>query len=163
MKTIGYSNINTPIGDIFIVSGEEGITNLIFGKERFTEFKEKLSDAVLREGVAAPESARELELYLNGSLKRLETDSVALVGSPFQVAVWKALIEIPYGKLISYNELARRIAKPNSSRAVGNAVGANRVPIIIPCHRVVSSNGLGGYSSGIEIKKWLLRLEGAIV
>jgi methylated-DNA-[protein]-cysteine S-methyltransferase len=71
-------------------------------------------------------------------------------------------LEIPYGQVISYNELAKRIGNPNSARAVGNAVGANPIPIIVPCHRVVSSRGLGGYSSGIEIKKMLLRLEGSI-
>ena len=163
MNIISYSNISTSVGDIFIISGKEGITNLIFGKERFIGFKTNLDEKLLVEGGRAEESAKELELYLDGRLKHFIRNPVALLGTPFQVLVWKGLMQIPYGQVISYNELANRIGRPNSARAVGNAVGANPIPIIVPCHRVVSSRGLGGYSSGIEIKKKLLRLEGSIV
>jgi methylated-DNA-[protein]-cysteine S-methyltransferase len=76
--------------------------------------------------------------------------------------VWKELIEIPYGRVNTYKELARNIGNPNAFRAVGNAVGSNPIPIIIPCHRIVASNGLGGYSAGLRIKMTLLKLEGAI-
>jgi O-6-methylguanine DNA methyltransferase len=162
MSILSYSNINTSIGEIFIIGGRKGITNLIFGKERFIDFKKNLNEKVIVEGGRAEESAKELELYLDGGIKHFKSSPVALLGTPFQVLVWKALMQIPYGQVISYNELANRIGKPNSARAVGNAVGANPIPIIVPCHRVVSSRGLGGYSSGIEIKKMLLRLEGSI-
>jgi methylated-DNA-[protein]-cysteine S-methyltransferase len=163
MSMLSYSDISTSIGDIFIIGGKEGITNLIFGKERFIDFEKNFNEKVLVEGGQAEESAKELELYLDGGLKHFKSNPVALLGTPFQVLVWKGLMEIPYGQVISYNALAKRIGKPNSARAVGNAVGANPIPIIVPCHRVVSSRGLGGYSSGIEIKKTLLRLEGSIV
>jgi O-6-methylguanine DNA methyltransferase len=162
MNIISYSNISTSVGDIFIISGREGITNLIFGKERFIGFKNKVDEKLLVEGGRAEESAKELELYLDGRIKHFKVNPVALLGTRFQVLVWKGLMQIPYGQVISYHELAKRIGKPNSARAVGNAVGANPIPIIVPCHRVVSSRGLGGYSSGIEIKKKLLRLEGSI-
>ena len=162
MSILSYSNISTSIGDIFIISGKKGITNLIFGNERFMDLKSNLNEKRLVEGGRAEESAKELELYLDGGLKHFKSNPVVLLGTPFQVSVWKSLLEIPYGRVISYNELAKRIGNPNSARAVGNAVGANPIPIIVPCHRVVSSRGLGGYSSGIEIKKMLLRLEGAI-
>ena len=163
MNIIDYSSISTSIGDIYIISGNDGITNLIFGKERFIGFKKNLNERLLVEGGRAEESAKELGVYLDGRLKRFIRNPVALLGTPFQVIVWKGLMQIPYGQVISYSDLAKRIGKPNSARAVGNAVGANPIPIIVPCHRVVSSRGLGGYSSGIEIKKKLLRLEGAIV
>jgi methylated-DNA-[protein]-cysteine S-methyltransferase len=163
MSMLSYSSISASVGDIFIISGNEGITNLIFGKERFTDFKKNLNEKVLVEGGRVEESAKELELYLDGGLKHFRSNPVALLGTPFQVLVWEELMQIPYGQVISYNELANRIGRPNSARAVGNAVGANPIPIIVPCHRVVSSRGLGGYSSGIEIKKTLLRLEGSIV
>jgi methylated-DNA-[protein]-cysteine S-methyltransferase len=163
MSILNYSNISTSIGDIFIISGKEGIINLIFGQERFVDFTKNLNEKVLLEGGRAEESAKELELYLDGGLKHFKSNPVVLLGTPFQVLVWRGLMEIPYGQVISYNELANRIGNPNSPRAVGNAVGANPIPIIVPCHRVVSSRGLGGYSSGIEIKKTLLRLEGSIV
>jgi O-6-methylguanine DNA methyltransferase len=163
MNIIDYSNIRTSVGHIYIISGNDGITNLIFGKERFIGFKKKLNEKLLVEGGRAKESAKELELYLDGRLKHFICNPVALLGTPFQVLVWKGLMQIPYGQVITYSDLANRIGKPNSARAVGNAVGANPIPIIVPCHRVISSSGLGGYSSGIEIKKKLLRLEGSIV
>lgn len=163
MNELSYSAIGTSVGDIFIICGKEGITNLILGKEGFTDFKKNLNQKVLVEGGRAAESASELELYLDGGLKRFKSNPVAPLGTPFQVSVWKGLMQIPYGQVISYSELAKRIGRSNSARAVGNAVGANPIPIIVPCHRVVSSRGLGGYSSGIEIKKMLLRLEGSIV
>jgi methylated-DNA-[protein]-cysteine S-methyltransferase len=96
------------------------------------------------------------------SCKRQTFDlELAPRGTPFQLAVWNALLEIPYGETISYAELARRIGKPAAVRAVGAANGANPIPVIIPCHRVIGSNGtLTGYGGGIERKQWLLVHEG---
>lgn len=163
MSILSFSNITTSIGDIFIIGGIEGVTNLIFGRDRFKRFKDHLNKKVLVEGGRMDESAKELESYLKGSRKSFKSNPVAPSGTPFQALVWKELMQIPYGHVVSYGDLAKRIGKPNSARAVGNAVGANPIPIIVPCHRVVSSRGLGGYSSGIEIKKMLLRLEGSIL
>ncbi len=102
---------------------------------------------------------KELEEYF--SLKRKKFDvKLEIKGTPFQESVWREMIKIPYGKTISYKELATRIKKPKAYRAVANACGKNKIPIIIPCHRVVASNGLGGYSAGIDIKKNLLEIEG---
>jgi len=85
-----------------------------------------------------------------------------LPGTPFQKKVWIELTKIPYGKTISYLELAKRIGRPKSVRAVANAVGANPLPIQIPCHRVIASNGtIGGYSLGVKMKIKLLKLEGS--
>ena len=81
--------------------------------------------------------------------------------TPFQRRVFKEMTRIPFGKTIAYKELAELVGRPKAFRAVANACGANPLPVIIPCHRVVASNGLGGYSSGIEIKKALLELEGS--
>ena len=79
------------------------------------------------------------------------------VGTKFQLSVWAELINIPYGKTISYGELAKRLGDPNMSRAVGTANGSNPISIIIPCHRVIGANGhLTGYGGGIERKRWLL-------
>jgi len=80
-------------------------------------------------------------------------------GTPFQRAVWRALREIPYGEVRTYGEVARTIGKPGAARAVGNACGANPWPIIVPCHRVVASDGLGGYSAGPRWKRLLLTIE----
>ncbi|HEV7766715.1 MAG TPA: methylated-DNA--[protein]-cysteine S-methyltransferase [Thermoanaerobaculia bacterium] len=102
----------------------------------------------------------QLNDYFSGKRKTFEL-TLAPRGTPFQLAVWNALLEIPYGDTISYAELARRIGKPSAVRAVGAANGANPIPVIIPCHRVIGSNGsLTGYGGGIERKQWLLALEG---
>ena len=88
------------------------------------------------------------------------TCPLAPQGTPFQLSVWKRLCEIPYGETISYGELARRVGNPNASRAVGLANGSNPIPIVIPCHRVIGSNGkLTGYGGGLPIKEKLLALE----
>jgi len=86
--------------------------------------------------------------------------NVALDGTPFQRKVWRALQDIPYGETISYGEVARRIGRPSASRAVGAANGRNPIPIVIPCHRVIGSNGsLTGFGGGLAIKEALLALE----
>jgi methylated-DNA-[protein]-cysteine S-methyltransferase len=103
----------------------------------------------------------ELREYFAGRRKTFEVE-LAPKGTPFQLAVWDALTKIGYGETITYAELARRIGKPSAVRAVGAANGANPIPVIVPCHRVIGSNGtLTGYGGGIERKQFLLALEGA--
>jgi len=105
------------------------------------------------------ETIRQLHAYFAGELKAFDLP-LAPQGTPFQLAVWKRLCEIPYGETISYGELARRIGNPNASRAVGLANGSNPIPIVIPCHRAIGSNGkLTGYGGGLPIKEKLLGLE----
>lgn len=102
----------------------------------------------------------QLAEYFAGSRKQFDLE-LAPRGTPFQSAVWQELLTIPFGHTISYADLARRIGKENAVRAVGAANGANPIPVIIPCHRVIGSNGaLTGYGGGIERKQWLLTLEG---
>jgi methylated-DNA-[protein]-cysteine S-methyltransferase len=105
---------------------------------------------------------REINEYVAGKRKRF-TVPVAPEGTDFQKSVWEALCKIPYGKSMSYGELAKQLGKPGAARAVGSAAGKNPVPIIIPCHRLIPTNcKLGGFSAGegIEDKKMLLELEG---
>jgi methylated-DNA-[protein]-cysteine S-methyltransferase len=105
------------------------------------------------------ETATQLEEYLAG--ERTEFDvPMELDGTDFQRSVWKELRRIPYGKTISYGELARRVGRPNGPRAVGQANGRNPIPIIVPCHRVLASNGIGGYGGGLPLKRALLAVEG---
>ncbi len=97
--------------------------------------------------------------YLEGSRDNFSLP-MDLYGTEFQQKVWQAVQKIPYGQTVSYSDIAEIIQKPNALRAVGTAIGANPVPIIIPCHRVIAKNGkLGGYSGGLEMKKKLLLLE----
>ena len=100
-----------------------------------------------------------MRAYFAGDLEDFDLQ-LAPEGTPFQQSVWKELCTIPYGETISYGELARRIGNPKASRAVGLANGSNPIPIIIPCHRVIGSNGkLTGYGGGLPIKEKLLALE----
>ncbi|WP_199427049.1 methylated-DNA--[protein]-cysteine S-methyltransferase [Thermaerobacillus caldiproteolyticus] len=101
----------------------------------------------------------ELAEYFQGKRKTF-TIPVDLYGTPFQLSVWNALCEIPHGQTQSYSEIANHIQKPTSVRAVGTAIGANPVLIVVPCHRVIGKNGtLTGYRGGLEMKKRLLQLE----
>lgn len=142
--------IETPIGPLHAVGDDAG---------RLVElgFREPLHDAGL------PPSRRvidQLGEYFAGKRQTFELD-LAPRGTPFQLAVWNALLAVPYGDTISYAELACRIGKPAAVRAVGAANGANPIPVIIPCHRVIGSNGtLTGYGGGIQRKQWLLAHEG---
>jgi methylated-DNA-[protein]-cysteine S-methyltransferase len=142
--------IDTPIGPLHALIDDDG---------RLEElgFREPLRQESRGDSAHVREELRE---YFAGK-RRTFTIPLAPKGTPFQLAVWNALLEIPYGDTISYSELAQRIGKPSAVRAVGAANGANPIPVIIPCHRVIGANGsLTGYGGGIERKQWLLALEG---
>ena len=118
-------------------------------KSSITSGKNKIIDSI----------ERELNFYFERKIKTFKTP-YALFGSSFQQAAWKMLLTIPYGATISYAEEASAVGKPRAVRAVANANGANQLAIVIPCHRVISSDGgIGGYGSGLARKKWLLDLE----
>lgn len=108
----------------------------------------------------AQECRQQIVAYLEGRLQSFELP-LELQGTAFQRRVWEKLSQIPYGVVTSYKELAQKVESPKAYRAVGSANGANPIPIIIPCHRVVShKKGLGGYALGLEMKKYFLELEG---
>ncbi len=122
-------------------------------------------------GVTAPASASEAAPLLDLVRRAAGGEDVKVngrvkfvAGTPFQRSVWQALLKIPHGAMISYGELARRVGRPGAARAGGQAVGSNPVPILIPCHRVVASDGtLGGFGGGLPMKRALLRQEGVAV
>lgn len=97
--------------------------------------------------------------YFSGNLKQFDLN-LDLIGTPFQIDVWNALQTIPFGKTVTYSQIATMIGRPKAVRAVGTAIGRNPIPVIVPCHRVIASNGkLGGYSGGLDIKIKLLEIE----
>lgn len=103
-----------------------------------------------------------LRAYFEGALESLDGIDVELAGTPFQRSVWAFLRTIPCGETVSYLDVAEGIGRPTSARAVGNAVGSNPVPLVVPCHRVIASGGgLGGFGGGLDRKRWLLAHEGA--
>ena len=139
----------TALGTFEATFSDEGVRQLRFpnqssGDTRSTDTRARLL-------------ADELDAYLRGELTRFSV-SLDLQGTPFQLSVWQALREIPYGEVRSYAAIAQAIGRPSAVRAVGAANGANPVPVIVPCHRVIGSNGeLVGFGAGVE---WKLRLLG---
>jgi len=152
-----YTIIPSPVGNLLAAGDEQGLRRLSFMAEERPDgpASEWCRDPGFFSGLR-----KELEAYFGGELKAFSTP-VAGRGSPFQRRVWKALLEIPYGRVASYRDIAERIGSPDAMRAVGAANGANPIAIIVPCHRVIGSNGrLTGYAGGLAIKAELLRLEG---
>lgn len=157
--------IDSLLGPILAISDEEGLFLLEFigrrglGKE-IERLKIKTKSVIIPGRSAAIDLVKEeLERYFSGKLKEFKTP-IHLLGSDFQQAVWKELMKITYGDVRSYMAQAIAIGKPTGYRAVANANGANQLAIIVPCHRIINSNGnLGGYGGGIEKKKWLIEHE----
>ena len=160
--------LETPVGPAFLFFSANGLQKLAFAEER--DFKEGVAIGGTSETQALPSGllrqwhhqvAQALEDYFSGKPVAANDLPLDIQGTPFQLRVWRELQKIPPGETISYQELAHRAGAPKAARAVGQACGANPIPILVPCHRVVAANGsLGGYSSGLERKRWLLRHEG---
>ena len=144
----------TEIGVITIAELDGKISHLCFSKSSVPD-----TDVQIKESKMLKEAFRQLNAYLKGTLQEFSLP-LAPVGTEFQMNVWKALCDIPYGKTASYKEIATAVNNPNAYRAVGNANNKNPISIFIPCHRVIASNGtLAGYGGGIAIKEKLLKLE----
>ncbi|HEX8027589.1 MAG TPA: methylated-DNA--[protein]-cysteine S-methyltransferase [Vicinamibacterales bacterium] len=158
MSALFYSQIDdSPVGPLLLAGDSEALHVLAFGiGSRPREIDaEWLPDT---KGVLK-NIRKELDQYFAGRLRSFSTP-LAFNGTPFQNAVWQELTRIPYGETISYLDLANRIRKPKAVRAVGMANGANPIAIIVPCHRVIGSNGsLTGFGGGLPNKRALLELE----
>ena len=159
---IVYTEIDNPIVPVAVAADEEGLRaiNFLDGPGRLapaTEWRRDDHAGALRSAV------RELRAYFAGELRQFSLP-LAPAGTPFQLDVWHALAAIPYGETTSYGDLARRIGRARAVRAVGAANGSNPLPIVVPCHRVIGSNGsLTGYGGGLPIKRALLALERGVV
>ncbi len=157
--------LDTELGPMIAISNEEALYLLEFvdrkGLEKEVErMRNKLNAAIIPGNTAITRSIEtELMQYFEGQLTEFKTP-IYLLGSPFQKSVWESLRRIPSGETRSYSELAASIQRPTAFRAAARANGANQLAIVIPCHRVVQSNGgLGGYAGGLNRKKWLLEHE----
>ena len=163
MQYITY--YDSPIGRLMLAADDKGLTGLwIEGQKYFAYYLD--SEHEKRDCPAFAKARKWLDEYFTGKEPAF-TPPIHMVGTDFQNEVWEILLEIPYGKTLTYGQIAQRIAKKRglprmSAQAVGGAVGHNEISIIIPCHRVVGSNGsLTGYAGGIDKKIRLLELEGA--
>ena len=168
--TLLVDRLQTPIGELLIVADQAGKLRTIDWTDHEARMRQLL-DRYYGKGGYTLQPARDpggltsaMRDYFKGdigAIDRLPVDESA--GTPFQQSVWRALRKIKSGKTISYAELARRIGKPKAVRAAGLANGQNPISIVVPCHRVIGSNGtLTGYGGGLPRKKWLLEHEGAL-
>jgi methylated-DNA-[protein]-cysteine S-methyltransferase len=165
MEKIYYSSFDSPLlKKVFVASTERGVCMVDFLKSEkafLARLKEKFLGEIIRNDQKNRNVLGQLKIFLKGDLKRFDC-KLDFKGTPFQKRVWLALAKIPYGQTRSYKEIARAIGHPKAFRAVGNANGQNSIPLIIPCHRVIESNGgLGGFGHGIEVKRRLLDFEKA--
>jgi len=156
MFDVAYTYLESPIGPLLLAGDGVRLSKVGFpdGKGRIAPH-----DDWRRDDGQFVEARAQLSAYFAGELHEFDLELMP-AGTPFQLAVWQALTAIPYGATISYGELADRIGRPSASRAVGAANGANPIPIIVPCHRVIGASGaLTGFGGGIDTKRWLLAHE----
>lgn len=177
METLHSTTVNSPVGPLFLAASEKGLVALEFDarlpgqqtirpnpRDLRKERKRTGSWSVTFEGSPSAMSpyARELEEYFSGQ-RRTFSFPLDLRGTEFQRACWRALVAIPYGETRSYADIARVVGRPQGFRAVGMANNRNPIAIVVPCHRVIASDGtLCGYGGGLDIKRRLLELEGAL-
>ena len=153
---IVYTVMNSPLGRILVARNTEGLTCI-----NFQDGTEPVSpQAGWREQASAlADATAQLGAYFRGELRQFEIP-LAPQGTAFQLQVWQAMKAIPYGQTLTYAELARKVGRPQAARAVGGASSRNPLPVVVPCHRVVGSDGsLTGYAGGLHLKQALLDLE----
>lgn len=155
-----HAVIDSPIGPLTLVTENGKLTGLYMDVARHEPDEATLGERVsVDDDPVLRSAASQLSAYFDGELTTFDLP-LSMEGSGFQAAVWAGLQGIPYGETISYGELARRIGQPSASRAVGLANGRNPISIVVPCHRVIGSNGsLTGYGGGLPRKQYLLALE----
>lgn len=156
-----FSFIQSPFGEALVASTHKGICLIWFAenrKEAIAELSKRFSGAIIEE--KAEEVHKDILQFFQPDDSKWPKLNVQVQGSPFQIKVWKALLQIPFGQMTNYKNIADQIGQPNASRAVGTAIGKNPIAYIIPCHRVVQTNGqLGGYMWGIKRKSAIIRWE----
>lgn len=145
-----YDTFESPIGTLY----------LVFRGKVLTEIALKKPSGLLRKGNAPPVIKKELKEYFENGMEEFTQKIGFTRGTELDKKVWLTLKEIPYGETRTYKWLAEKIGKPSACRAVGQALSRNPIPILLPCHRIIESDGsIGGYSSGIDIKRRLLEIE----
>jgi methylated-DNA-[protein]-cysteine S-methyltransferase len=156
MGAVYYTRFESPVGPLLLAGDAKALRRVSFESSKRSatprpEWKQNRA--------AFAEVIRQLQAYFRGELKVFDLP-LGMEGTDFQLSVWNALREIPYGETISYAQLAERIGNPKAVRAVGLANGSNPIPIIVPCHRVIGSDGsLTGFGGGLSTKRKLLELE----
>ncbi|MGO1884188.1 MAG: methylated-DNA--[protein]-cysteine S-methyltransferase [Citricoccus sp.] len=161
---LAYRVVETPVGRLLVIGGPRGVVRVAFEREGFPAVLAEVSDRVSPRLMHAPWKlegvSREFDEYFSGRRQRFETPVDFVLSSGFRLSVQRELPSIGYGRTTTYRELAERLENPRAVRAVGTACATNPLPVIVPCHRVLRSDGsLGGYLGGLDAKTTLLELE----
>lgn len=170
-RFIFYTTITSPLGTIYIAFTKKGVSRIGLGMNTEKGFVKDLEDdchiKAKRHKMGLTDFKKELRSYFSSSHKvksfSFRSPLDFLEGTPFEKEVWLEIKKVPYGKVISYKDLAVKVGRPGAARAIGSACRKNPIPILIPCHRIIGNdNSLKGYSSGIKIKRQLLEIEGVL-
>jgi methylated-DNA-[protein]-cysteine S-methyltransferase len=166
LADVSYAPAESPFGTLLLAATRRGLVRVAFPEESLEAMLERLAQRISPRIVEAhgqlDQVRRELEEYFSGRRRAFEQPLDWTLVGPFGRRVLRVTSEIPYGGVLSYAEVAADAGSPRGFRAAGNALGANPLPIVVPCHRVLRSGGsLGGYGGGLQRKRWLLELEGA--
>lgn len=164
-QTVAFGSVPTPLGNVLAAVTEEGVVATHFNDEPRVRARivGRLGLAVVDDPDRTAAARAELAAYFGGELREFGVPIDWRLTSPLQRQVLRTLFTtVPYGKVVTYGELATRSGTGVPARGIGSIMGGNPIPIIVPCHRVVAGNGLGGFSGGdgVESKRWLLTLEG---
>jgi methylated-DNA-[protein]-cysteine S-methyltransferase len=164
---VAVGAVESPVGELYVALTPKGLARVAFASEDrddvLAELAERLSPRILESRRATDEIRRELAEYFEGRRTRFEVPVDRRLIRGIARDVLRVTSRIPFGRTATYTEVADRIGRPRAARAVGNALGSNPIPIVIPCHRVLRSGGaLGGYGGGVERKQLLLDLEGVL-
>lgn len=167
LADVSYTSADSPFGPLLLAATKRGLVKLAFPEEDTDAVLErialKVSPRIVEAGAPLDEARRELDEYFEGSRREFELPLDWTLVGPFGRRVLHFTAKIPYGGVSSYQQAAAAAGSPRGSRAAGNALGSNPIPIVVPCHRILRSGGaLGGYGGGLDRKRWLLGLEGAL-
>jgi methylated-DNA-[protein]-cysteine S-methyltransferase len=163
---VGFDLVDTPIGQLLVAVSDRGLASISYDLDaegQLERFARIAGPCVLRSRRTVDVARRELDEYFEGRRRAFDLTLDLRALPAFTVSVLSELARVPYGETTTYGALARRVGHPKAARAVGTVMNRNRIPIVLPCHRVVGANGsLVGYAGGLERKSALLRLEGAL-
>ena len=167
LADVAYGSMDSPVGELLVAVTERGLVRVAFasepGDEVLEELAARVSPRVLRLPGRTDAARRELDEYFAGDRRRFDLPLDWSLVRGFAQGVLRATAGVPFGAVTTYRQMAEAAGSPRASRAAGNALGSNPIPIVVPCHRVLhSGGGLGGYAGGLDRKRYLLSLEGSL-